>query len=82
MLSLSGYCEMGSRQSKSPQIPPKPNAYLRFDDFEVFRAIGRGAFGKVSAPKSCYSVSRYSEFLDIVNKSQLPPFFTKYINLI
>ena len=39
---------MGSRQSKSPQIPPKPNAYLRFDDFEVFRAIGRGAFGKVS----------------------------------
>ena len=48
MLFLSGYCEMGSRQSKSPQIPPKPNAYLRFDDFEVFRAIGRGAFGKVS----------------------------------
>ena len=47
MLFLSGYCEMGSRQSKSPQIPPKPNAYLRFDDFEVFRAIGRGAFGKV-----------------------------------
>ena len=48
MLFLFGYCEMGSRQSKSPQIPPKPNAYLRFDDFEVFRAIGRGAFGKVS----------------------------------
>ena len=39
---------MGSRQSKSPQLPPKPNAYLKFDDFEVFRAIGRGAFGKVS----------------------------------
>ena len=35
-----------------------------------------------NTPKSRYSVSRYSEFLDIVNKSQLPPYFTKYINLI
>ena len=35
-----------------------------------------------STPKSRYSVSRNSEFRDIVNKSQLPSYFTKYINLI
>ena len=39
--------EMGARQSKKPQRPPRPKAYLRFDDFEILRAIGRGAFGKV-----------------------------------
>ena len=37
---------------------------------------------KVSTPKSRYSVSRNSEFRDIVNKSQLPSYFTKYIYLI
>ena len=37
---------------------------------------------KISTPKSRYSVSRNSEFRDIVNKSQLPSFFTSYIVLL
>ena len=38
---------MGARQSKRPSRPPRPRAHVRFDDFEILRAIGRGAFGKV-----------------------------------
>ncbi len=37
---------MGARQSKRPSRPRRPRAYVRFDDFEILRAIGRGAFGK------------------------------------
>ena len=44
---LSGYL-MGARQSKRPARPPRPRLHVRFEDFEILRAIGRGAFGKVS----------------------------------
>lgn len=41
---------MGGRQSKRGRrhrLPPRPRAYLQFEDFEILRAIGRGTFGKV-----------------------------------
>ena len=53
--------EMGTRQSKRPQRPPRPKAYLRFDDFEVLRAIGRGAFGKVSKAERICTVMDKSQ---------------------
>ena len=36
----------------------------------------------VGTPKLRYNESRYSEIRDIVNKSQLPKFFTPYIVLL
>ena len=45
---------MGARQSKRPSRPPRPRAHVRFDDFEILRAIGRGAFGKVCSSFDFY----------------------------
>ena len=56
---------MGARQSKRASRPHRPRAFVRFDDFEVLRAIGRGAFGKVCRIRYCIYFPR----IDILSKS-------------
>ncbi len=47
LLQDGGGAGQGGEDGGDPGPPPK--AEVAFDDFDVLRAIGRGAFGKVSA---------------------------------
>ncbi len=47
---LNGASEDGSGDGDGDEdgLGPPPQMQIGFDDFEILRAIGRGAFGKVS----------------------------------
>ena len=52
LLQDGGGAGQGGEDGGDPGPPPK--AEVAFDDFDVLRAIGRGAFGKVSATYAAY----------------------------
>ena len=53
---------------------PPPKAEVAFDDFDVLRAIGRGAFGKVSA---LYHEHSNLQLIPPKNRSVIPCFSNK-----